>query len=174
MSYINPAELQELKKVIENLTIQLEEAKLVVKQWNDASAQLSQNAAEARAKNQNVGYGIGGVLFGSKYRAAVRREASASNASIAKQVAEKRGQILKGKTEAQERVRKIQLDLKLTKLEYQKLLALEKEQNKDKLTKTKASTQSIDLLQKLKEAYDLGLLTDEEYEEKRKKYASDI
>lgn len=33
---------------------------------------------------------------------------------------------------------------------------------------------SVGLLKKLKEAYDLGLLTEEEYEEKRKKIVSKI
>ncbi|MEY3299217.1 MAG: hypothetical protein RLZZ597_2477 [Cyanobacteriota bacterium] len=38
----------------------------------------------------------------------------------------------------------------------------------------KKSEQSLNLLRKLKEAYDLRLLTEDEYEEKRKKIADDI
>jgi hypothetical protein len=37
------------------------------------------------------------------------------------------------------------------------------------MVEDKTTTGSIDLLKKLKEAYDLGLLTEQEYDEKRKK-----
>jgi hypothetical protein len=43
-----------------------------------------------------------------------------------------------------------------------------------KVLKAKAANESLDLLQKLKQAKDAGLLTDAEFEDKRKKLVSDL
>ena len=174
MSDVDPGKLKALQEKIASLTAKLGEAKLAVKQYSDLSARLAQNAAEERAKTQGMGRGLGGVLLGSKYRASQRSQAARINASIAKQVAEKRAQIGDGKRKAQALVSQIQAELTTTKEQYRSLTALVKSQNKTKAITTKATTDSVGLLKGLKEAYDLGLLTEQEYEEKRKKIVSSI
>ena len=174
MQNINPEQLTALENEIASLKINLEKARLVVRQWSDNSASLSQSAAEARAKNQGYGRGFGGALLGSKFRASMRSAAANSNAAIAKQVANKRTQIAKGKGEAQALVRQIQSELTIKKEQYRSLTVLTKSQNKTKETNAKTTTNSVGLLKKLKEVYDLGLLTEQEYEEKRKKIVSSI
>jgi hypothetical protein len=174
MSEVDPKQLTELKEQIAALSVKLEQAKLVVKQWSEASSRLSQSAAEARAKNQGMGRGIGGALLGSKYRASIRSATAGSNAAIAQDVAKKRAKILEEKMKAQDLVRRIQVALKSAKERQKSLVALAKTQNKTKETVIKTKTESITLLQKLKEAYDLGLLTEQEYDQKRKKLISDL
>lgn len=174
MSDVDPGQLKALQEKIESLTVKLGEAKLAVKQYSDLSARLSQNAAEERAKTQGMGRGLGGVILGSKYRASQRSQAARINASIGKQVAEKRAQIGEGKRKAQALVRQLQAELTTTKEQYRSLTALVKSQNKAKAITIKATDDSVGLLKKLKEAYDIGLLTEQEYEEKRKKIVSSI
>ena len=174
MSDIDPNQLNALEEKIVSLKNKLEQARLEAKQWSDLSARLSQNAAEARAQNQGLGRGIGGFILGSKFRASQRSQAARNNASIAKQVADKRAQIGEGKRKAQELVRQIQVELTATKEQYRSLTTLAKSQNKSKAIAANETNESVGLLKKLKEAYDLGLLTPEEYEEKRKKIVSSI
>jgi len=172
MSDVNPEQLKALEDKIASLTVKLGEAKLAVKQWSDLSARLSQNAAEERAKTQGMGRGLGGAIFGSKFRASQRSQAARINASIAKQVAEKRAKIGEGKRESQ--ARHIQDELTATREQYRSLNTLVKSQNKAKSVTAIETKDSVGLLKKLKEAYDLGLLTEQEYEEKRKKIVSSI
>jgi putative oligomerization/nucleic acid binding protein len=174
MPEVDPAQLLPLQEKIASLTRQLEQAKVVVKQWSEASAQLSRNAAEARAKTQGMGRGLGGMILGSKYRASQRSQATRINASIAKQVADKRNQIAESKKKAQSVVQRIQMELTESKEQYRSLSALAKSQNKAKAVTAKGATDSVELLKKLKEAYDEGLLTEQEYEEKRRKFMSGI
>lgn len=174
MADIDPEQLKALQDKIAFLTTKLEQAKLEVKKYTDLSAHLSQNAAKARAETQGMGRGLGGLILGSKYRASQRSQAARINASIAKQMAEKRGQIGEEKRKAQARVRQIQSELRATKEEYKSLTALAKSQNKAKAITADATADSLGLLEKLKEAYDLGLLTEQEYEEKRRKIASSL
>lgn len=174
MSEVDPEQLAALQKEIESLSAKLEQAKLVVKQWSDASARLSQSAAEARAKNQGLGRGVGGVLLGSKYRASMRRAAASSNAAIAKEVTQKRAKIAEGKREAQAAVRRVQAELTAAKEQKKSLTALAKTQRRAKSEAATAATDSLALLHKLKEAYDLGLLTEQEYEEKRQKLVANL
>jgi len=174
MSNVNPEQLKALQEKIASLTTKLEQAKLAVKQWSDKTSQLAHNAAEARAKTQGMGRGIGGIILGSKYRASQRSQAARLNASISKQVAEKRGQIGDRKREAQALVRQIQAELKAAKDQYKSLTALAKSQNKANAIASKVADDSVELLKKLKEVHDLGLLTEQEYEEKRKKIVSGI
>ena len=49
-----------------------------------------------------------------------------------------------------------------------------KSQNEAKAKTTKATADSVGLLKELKEAYDRGLLTEQEYEEERKNIASSL
>lgn len=159
-----------LEQRIQSLTAKLQEAKEAVQSWTDANASLSQSAAEARAKNQGAGRGFIGGLLGAKYRSAVRAGAAASNAAIAKDVAEKRGRIADGKRAAQDAVRAIQQALSEAKAELKDLTTAKK----GKASAVKSAGASLDLLQKLKQARDDGLLTAEEYEQKRKRLVSDL
>ncbi len=149
---------------------QIEEAKRIIQSWNDASVNLSQSAAEARAENQASGRGFMGNFLGSSYRGACRRAAAASNAAIARDVAERRAQITEGKREAREYLKSLQADLASEK-EYLKQIKQEiKTRDKGK----KSQNGHLDLLKKLKEAHEAGLLTYQEYEEKRRKLVSQI
>ncbi len=166
--------LEQLQIRINELTSQLEEARQTVKNYSHLLAELGQNAAEERAKNQGAGRGLDGMIFGPKYRASQRRAAAASNARISKELAKKRGVILEKKMAAQAFVQSIQTELKTTKEEYNALKSAIKAENATITHKSKTSMDSVALLKKLKEAHDLGLLTDDEFEEKRKKVVSDI
>jgi hypothetical protein len=174
MADIDPEQLKALEEKIASLTTKLEQARLEVKKYTDLSSRLAQNAAQARAETQGLGRGFGGLILGSKFRASQRAKASRINASISKQVAEKRSQIGEEKRKAQALVQQIQSELRATKEQYKSLTALAKSQNKAKAITTGATDDSIDLLMKLKEAYDRGLLTEQEYEEKRQKLVSSI
>ena len=132
------------------------------------------SAAEVRANNQGAGRVFGSALLGPKFRKAMRASAASSNAAIVQDVAKKRPKIEEGKMEGQDLVSHIQAELKARKEEYKSLATLAKSQTKAKATTAKTTTDSVGLLKKLKKAYDLGLLTDQEYEEKRKKIVSNI
>ncbi len=170
----NDESLEQLQIRIKELSSQLEEAKQAVRNYSQLLTELNQSAAEERAKNQGAGRGLDGMIFGSKYRASQRRAAAASNARISKELAKKRGVILEKKTAAQAFVQSIQTELKTTKEEYNALESAIKAKNATITHKSKTSMDSVALLKKLKEAHDLGLLTDEEFEEKRKKLVSEI
>lgn len=161
---------------ISQLTVRLENAKKDVQEWVDANSSLSLSAQKARAETQSMGRGLGGALLGAKYRASCRRTAASANASIAREVAARRAKITEGKQKSQEIVRQIQAQISLLKDELKTL----KSQRKS-LSSTKKSTQTVQsssrslmLLEKLNEAYQMGLLTQEEYEEKRKKIVDQI
>ena len=163
-----------LEARISQLTSKLAEAKQAVQSWAEANTSLSQSAAEARAKNQGSGRGILGSLLGSKFRGAMRTSAAASNAAIAKEVADKRGRISEGKRQAQELVRAVQEELASAKAELKALTAGTRAKASVKAAVAKSAGASLDLLKKLKEARDAGLLTEEEFEEKRKKLVSEL
>lgn len=174
MSFDNSDEIVALKRRIETLTTYLTEAKDAVAEWTDANKALSLSAAQERAKNQGAGRGLLGGLLGSKFRSAVRAGAAASNAAIAKDVAQKRERIADGKRKAQELVRQIQEELSIAKQQLKSLTAGSKEIASTKTKKAKATQDSLTLLQKLKEARDAGLLTQEEFEAKRTKIVDDL
>jgi len=111
-----------------------------------------------------------GALLGSKVRKALRAGAAASNAAIAKDVAKKRSDIAEGKASAQAYVKQIQSDIAGVKAEIREAKATGRGA---KSAKASASS-AVDLLHKLKEAHTLGLLTDEEFEEKRRKIVSEM
>lgn len=174
MSSSNSVDIEKIEQQIGYLTAQLESAKEMVRQWNEANKTLSLSAAEARAKNQSVGRGFVGGLLGSKYRGVVRAGAAASNAAIAKKVAEKRAQIVDGKRDAQEQVRQLQCELSVAKKNLKSLQLGEKSNVKVKNAAKKNAHDTLDLLQKLKAAKDAGLITQVEFEEKRKKLVEDL
>lgn len=153
---------------------QIEEAKQEIQRWQEANTALSLQAAQRRAENQGAGHGIGGMLFGPKYRAAARRVAAADNARIAKEVAGKRATITAGKQAAQARLRSLKAQLAALKADLRARKAQEKQAAGDGRAKRLKAASTIDLLAKLKEAHSLGLLTDEEFEQKRQKLAADI
>jgi cell division septum initiation protein DivIVA len=165
-------EIEQLQQKIEVLTSQLVDAKKQVSEWTEANQTLSLNAAEARAKNQNLGRGFLGGLLGPKYRRVVRAGAAASNAVISRDVAQKRARIAEGKRDAQDVVRQIQAELIATKKSIKELSLVSK--NSMKKDVSKKANDSLDLLQKLKDAREAGLLTQEEFEEKRKKLVTGI
>ena len=109
-----------------------------------------------------------------KFRSTMRFAAAASNASIAKQVAEKRAKIADGRREAGELVRRLQSQIFAAKKDRKSLSSQRKAQSKSKGSIAKSASESLDLLQKLKGAYESGLLTEQEYEEKRTKLISQI
>lgn len=167
-------EIAALREEVERLNREIERGKEIVQSWVDASTNLSLSAAEARAKNQAAGRGLGGALLGAKYRSAVRKAAARSNAQIAQEVAAKRASIVEGKRNAQEHVKRLRAQLAETKARLKVLTAERTAASKNKAAAVTTATSSLTLLEKLKEAYDLGLLTDEEYEEKRRKLVSQI
>lgn len=162
-----------LKSKLDQLNLSLEKIQKEIQIWADANEELSQSASEARANTQSLGRGLGGMLLGSKYRASARRHAATINAGIAREVAEKRRRIKEGKKEAQEQARELKSQISEIKTEIKELEKQKRDMTSSSQNKKK-SEQSLNLLQKLKEAYDLGLLTADEYEEKRKKIADDI
>lgn len=168
------SKIVEVEHQIATLSEQLVQAQNSVQQWVEANSNLSLSAAQARAKNQGAGRGFLGGLLGSKYRGAVRSAAAASNAAIAKEVADKRAQIAEGKRQAQDLVRNLKEELRLAKQELKALKSNSQSRSRTKSAATKSANTSLELLQKLKEAHQAGLLTDAEFEEKRRKLVSGI
>lgn len=163
-----------LEERIAFLAAKLDEAKQAVRSWTDANSSLSRSAAEERAKNQEAGRSLFGALMGPKYRSIVRRSAAASNAAISKDVAYKRSQIAAGKAQAQEAVRQIQAELSAAKGELKRVAVGARGRRRESLSEAKGALTSLELLQKLKQAKDDGLLTEAEFEEKRRKLVSDL
>jgi hypothetical protein len=156
-----------LEAQIERLSAKLIDAKAAVQAWANTSTDLARSAAEMRAKNQSSGRNFMGALLGTKYRHVLRMGATASNAAIARDVASKRLQIVASKREAQELVKRLQQELSEAKQALKKgAPGGNRAAAKDSFAKT--SMDSLALLGKLKDAYTAGLLTDSEYEEKRK------
>lgn len=163
----------QLNALLAKLSAELEVAKEAVRTWTEAGASLSRSAAEARAKNQGAGTSLVSAFMGSKVRAALRAGAAASNAAIAKDVAEKRSRIAEGKRIAQERVRTLQAEISKSKDEL-KSLASSRKKPAGSVLKSQRTSDPIDLMYKLKSAYEAGLLSLDEYEEKRRKLLSEI
>jgi hypothetical protein len=170
----NLAASSSIESRIKSLEIKLERAREDVREWTDANADLSRSAAEARAKNQGSGNGFMGALLGSKFRSVMRSGAAASNAAIAKEVAQKRLLIADGKRNAQDIVRTLQTQIKELKQELRTHKAQAKRSTTSKASLIKGKASSIDLLHKLKEAHEAGLLTDDEFQEKRKALVAKI
>lgn len=167
-------EIADLEASISDLTRRLSSAREAVQSWTDAGKGLSHQAAAERAKNQSAGRGFLGSLLGSKYRSAVRAGAAASNASISRQVASRRVEIANGKSSAQDVVRAIQDDLRQAKDDLRNLKASLRSATTGKATRSRAASSTLDLLAKLKFAHESGLLSDSEYEQKRKKLVDEL
>lgn len=182
---VGPSQVEVFEEHVTALAERLAQAKSVVQGWADKREDLFTDAAKARAENQNAGRGSIGIvreLFGgAKYRAALRKVATVSNARIAQEVAEKRAQIADGKREAQAVVKELQQQLLAAKSELKAAKARAKHRTDDQDTVVAQVTASLDqataslaLLQKLKDAKDAGLLSEAEFEEKRRKLLSMI
>ena len=174
MSEILDQEIAAVQEEIERLTREVARGKEILQTWIDAGTQLSLNSAEARAKNQGAGKGLGGMILGARYRASVRKAAALSNAKIAQDVAAKRTRIAEGKRSAQEFIKLTQAQLAETKARLKVLTAERRTISKSRGTTVAEATKSLTLLEKLKEAYELGLLTEDEYEQKRRDLVSRI
>lgn len=164
----------DLTQTVHDLEGRLATAKDAVRRWTDANAALSLQAAQRRAENQGAGRGLGGMLFGSKYRAVARRAAAMANATIAKEVTQKRAEIAERKLEAQALVRSLQASLKVARADLKRMAKDASVHVASKRSATSERASALDLLHKLKEAHALGILTDEEYENKRQKLAESI
>jgi chromosome segregation ATPase len=169
-------QISAIEAQISQLNRRLVNAKQEVQQWIDANSSLSTAVQQARAETQSMGRGLGGALLGSQYRASRRREAACKNAGIAREVAAKRAEIKQGKQNAQEAVRQIQAQISLLKDKLKALKSQKKTLSSDRKSAqtVQSSSRSLTLLEKLSEAYQIGLLTKEEYEEKRKKIVEQI
>lgn len=167
-------QIDSLERNLTSLESRRDAAKNAVQTWTQASAELSRSAAVARANNQASGRGIMGALLGAKFRSAMRAGAAASNASIAKDVAQKRSAIADGKAQAQDAVKAIQAEIARVKAAIRDLKARQKSVKKSEVQSKAKSAGSVSLLHKLKEAHELGLLTDDEYEQKRRKIVDAI
>lgn len=169
-------QIADIESRIYELTLRLEEARETVQRWVDANSSLSQSAAEERAETQSMGRGDWGVMLGAKYRASRRQQAAYLNAQIANNVAAQRAKIKEGKQSVQELVRQIQTEISQLKADL-KLLKSQKKAisstNKSNQS-VQTSSRSLLLLEKLNEAYQTGLLTEEEFEEKRRKIVAQI
>jgi hypothetical protein len=150
---------------IEQIEQELLECHRILEDCAAATANLSQQVAEEKAKHADAGGGFMGGLLGSKYRAAARRGASAAKASIQRQAVERRGEILAVKQRAQDRVRALKAELK-------ELRTSSKASARP--SSAKSASASLDLLKKLKEAHELGILSDEEYELKRVRVVAQV
>ena len=175
MSHESPAEsAEELERLVASLSEQLARAQEVVRQWGATGTSLSRSTAEARAENQGAGRGFFGGLFGSKFRSIVRISAAASNASIAKDVAAKRRRIADAKGEAQELVQGLKSRLAEARLALRQANSEARSKPFSRKAAAQSASASLDLLAKLKEAHAAGLLTDAEFQEKRRKLVSEL
>jgi cell division septum initiation protein DivIVA len=165
-------EVGKLQSEISHLEKRIAQAKESIQECVEANSALSLSAAEARAKNQGSGRGFLGAFLGAKYRGAMRSAAAASNASISQDVAQKRSKIAALKLERQSFLKELQEQLKQLKSELKQKTSTSKTKVKPEAN-SKASF-SLDLLMKLKKAHESGLITDSEFEEKRKKLVSEL
>ena len=158
------ARLEVAEQLVGDLERQLTQIRDVIRQWTDAGQSLALSAAEAHAKNRGAGLGLGGILFGAKYRAIERRSATRSNARISQEAVNNRSKIAEGKRVAKEIETNIKKQLIDAKASVKALQGLARKAT----SVTRAILSSVSLLKKLKKAHDLGLLTDEEYDAKRR------
>ena len=169
-------QIVDVESQIYELTSKLEEARETVQRWVDENSSLSQSAAAERAKTQSMGRGDWGMVLGAKFRASRRQQAAQLNAQIANTVAARRAKIKQGKQNAQELVRQIQAEITQLKSDLKLLKSQRKAigSTKKPSQSVQASSRSLLLLEKLNEAYQMGLLTEEEFEEKRRKIVDQI
>lgn len=118
----------EVEADIDSVERQLFALKDEISNWSDAAADIATSAAIERARNAEMGRGLGGALFGAKYRAAARRAAASNNAAIARQVADKRAAINRAKQDLRLRERGLRARLRDLKAELRDCRAFERQQ----------------------------------------------
>ena len=156
------AQLDATVRQVADLEMQLAQIRDVLRQWTEAGQNLALTAAEAHAKNRAAGLGWGGILFGSKYRAIERRSATRSNARISQEAVKKRAQVTEGKRAAKE----VETAIKNQLAEAKARLRMLQGSTKKTVSICAKPHSGVSLLKSLKEAHDLGLLTDDEYNAK--------
>lgn len=137
-----PDPVPALRQEIASLAADLEKAELMVRQCDEALDRIGRAAADAEARNEAAG--LVGALKGRDLRSTVRRTAERSIMEEERRKAENRVRLLEAE------------------------LALRQERLR---TLAPPPADTATLPRKLKEAYELGLLTEEEYEAKRRKLA---
>lgn len=149
---------------LEEKLVNLENALIIVQdqlsQCIQETQNLNQSTAEERARLQEYGNGLGGILFGPKYRASRRHEATVLRAMIAQNVAESKAQIL-------EKKQNLQADIKLLKQQIKETKSLLKEQHKSETksssTTRKQRTSTVEQLSQITKMYQDGLLSEVEF-----------
>lgn len=146
------AKLTELEDALKSTQDELAE-------WVRANQELNQSAAEERAKLQGYGNGLGGILFGSKYRASMRRTATAARASIAQEVSQRKARILENKQRLQATIKLLKDEIKEIKDQLKKQKPSQKKGHR--ATGNKGTT--VDQLAQLSKMYKDGLLSEVEF-----------
>lgn len=180
-------EVARLEARIADLELRIFSIKEELAKLDDASVNLSLDAADRRASNALQGRGLGGALLGAKYRAAARRSAAADNARLSRQVAERRREIAAAKQgwKAQERAVRLEIASLKNDLRSAKALARQAQtaarrnppvlpspsppkSQPDTAAPGQISKEELRLrLQKLKALYESGKLTAAQYEHER-------
>jgi hypothetical protein len=167
-----------LESRIADLELRILGIKEELARLDDVQANLALDAADRRAGNALQGRGLGGALFGAKYRAAVRRSAAADNAQLSREVAQRKREIVIAKQglKAQERairleVAKLKHDLRSAKsLARQAKPAVRQTQSTSNPQNDRARMSKEELrlqLQELKALHQRGELTTMQYEQER-------
>jgi chromosome segregation ATPase len=140
----------------------------------DALTNISLDAADRRAANALQGRGLGGALFGAKYRAAMRRSAAADNARLSADIARRKREIAVAKQELKSRERELRAHISRLKMEIR---AAKADERRSKISSTSRpaphSPQNFTKdavkaeLQKLKALHQGGHLTAQQYEAER-------
>lgn len=150
----------ELEEKLVNLENALRIAQDQLSQCTQETQNLNQSIAEERARLQEYGNGLGGMLFGPKYRALRRHEATVLRAKIAQDVAENKANIL-------ERKQNLQSDIKIFKEQIKQTKSLLKEQQKSRSKSSGAirnqTKNTVRQLSQLTKMYQDGLLSEVEF-----------
>jgi len=142
----------------------------------DVQANIALDAAERRAANALQGRGLGGALFGAKYRAAARRSAAADNARLSQDVARRKREVadVKQRLKASERALKLEIatlkmDLRSAKAATRTIVrASALPSPSPPLPAQPLSKEQLKLeLQKLKAQFEAGTLDTAAYERER-------
>jgi hypothetical protein len=168
------ARIAQLQEGIAALTARLSETKVQIAQATQQNTMLARSAAIKRAENQRSSRGLFTDFLPKGMRTAVREVASASNARIANTIARDRTDIATRKIALQDLARQIQAKILTEKQELKSLTTAEKSKANVQAAANKTAMTALDLMQKLKNAQEAGLLTEAEYEEKRKRLLAEL
>lgn len=127
--------------------------------WVKANQELNQSAAEERARLQGYGNGLGGVLFGSGYRASMRRSATRIRANVAQVVSQQKATILENKQRLQTTIKLLKDEIKETKDQLKK----QKSSQRKSRAATEKKGSTVAQLAQLSKMYQDGLLSEVEF-----------